>query len=113
MTKKHASGRDPNAKALREAERVARLHPDQQKDHPTAVPADPSKLGHINTYGALPEYYIDQVFVCRLCGKPEIWRARDQQWYYEEAKGHIDAAAVECHSCRRAKKRRGADRPER
>jgi len=24
--------------------------------------------------------------------------------YYEEAKGHIDAVAVECHACRKAKK---------
>ena len=30
----------------------------------------------------------------------EIWRAADQQWYYEEAKGHIDARAVRCHDCR-------------
>lgn len=35
----------------------------------------------------------------------EIWKAKDQQWYYEEAKGHIDARAVECHDCRAAKKR--------
>ena len=112
MAKKPDTGRDPSAKALREAERVARLHPDQQKVHPTAIPADPSKLGHINTYGTLPEYYIDRPFACRLCGKWEIWRARDQKWYYEEAKGHIDAIAVECHRCRQAKKGRDSNRSE-
>lgn len=97
------TGRNPGSKELREADRVASLHPSQQKNHPSAVPADPSKLKHINTYGPLPEFYIDQPFVCRKCGKREIWRARDQKWYYEEAKGHIDAIAVECHDCRMAR----------
>ena len=97
-------GRDPSDNELREAERIERLHPQLQKDHPTAVRADRSELVHINTYGSLPEYYIDRPFICRNCGKREIWRASDQKWYYEEAKGHIDAKAVECHGCRKEKK---------
>jgi hypothetical protein len=104
------TGRNPSPKALREAERVLRLHPLQQKAHPSAVPADPEKLSHINTYGTLPDFYIDQPFVCRHCGKREIWRARDQKWYYEEAKGHVDARAVACHDCRRG--HRSAAAPE-
>ena len=107
MIKKRDTGRDPSPRQLREADRIARLHPLQQKDHPSAVPADHAKLTHINTYGSLPDYYIDRPFICRRCGKREIWRARDQKWYYEEAKGHIDAVAVECHDCRRARKRDG------
>ncbi len=103
MSKRPNTGRNPSSKALREAERIAQLHPSQQKNHPLAVSADPSKLGHINTYGALPTFYIDRPFVCRRCGKREIWRAQDQKWYYEEAKGHIDAIAVDCHDCRKAK----------
>jgi len=105
MSRRGDTGRDAGNRAIREAERVARLSPEQQRSHPAAVPADPDKLSHINTYGALPEYYIDRPFTCRRCGKREIWRARDQKWYYEEAKGHIDARAVECHDCRQAKKR--------
>ncbi len=104
MSKKIDKGRNPSGAELREADRIAQLHPEQQRGHPTAVAADTSKLSHINTYGALPEFYIDQPFTCRLCGKREIWKARDQKWYYEEAKGHIDAIAVECHDCRKAKK---------
>lgn len=107
MAKKSDSGRDPTPRQLREADRIAGLHPLQQKDHPSAVPADHDKLTHINTYGSLPDYYIDRPFVCRRCGKREIWRARDQKWFYEEAKGHIDAVAVECHDCRRARKNDG------
>lgn len=98
------SGRNPTAKELREAERVAALDPKLQKYHPTAVSSDPDKLAHINTYGLLPEFYVDQPFICRRCGKREIWKAHDQKWYFEEAKGHIDARAVECHSCRRTKR---------
>jgi hypothetical protein len=97
-------GRDPNEKELREAERVWGLSPAQQRNHPSAVAADRSKLSHINTYGSLPDFYLDRPFTCRKCGKREIWKANDQKWYYEGAKGYIDAVAVECHACRKAKK---------
>ena len=112
VVKKLNTGRDPSESELREAERVQALSPVQQKGHPSSVSADPSKLAHINTYGALPEYYIDKPFTCRSCGKREIWKAADQKWYYEEAKGHIDATAVECHACRTAKKGGRTRRPE-
>ena len=106
MSKNIDTGRrNPSLKELWEADRISLLPPAQQKDHPSAFPADQSKLDHINTYGALPEYYIDQPFICRSCGKREIWHARDQKWYCEEAKGHIDAIAVECHHCRKANKK--------
>ncbi|MGA0839954.1 MAG: zinc-ribbon domain containing protein [Pseudomonadales bacterium] len=65
-----------------------------------AIEADRAALDRINTYATLPEYYIDRPFTCRCCGKREIWRAADQKWYYEVAKGDIDARAVECHACR-------------
>lgn len=104
MPRPRYTGRNPSAKQLREADRIAALHPLQQRSHPGALAADPRKLKHINTYGSLPEYYIDRPFICRQCGKREIWLARDQKWYYEDAKGHMDARAVECHACRAAKK---------
>lgn len=103
MGKKLDTGKNPSSKELREAERVKNLPPEQRKTHPSAIASDPSKLTHINTYGALPEYYIDRPFSCRKCGKNEIWKAKDQKWYYEEARGHIDAKAVECHDCRKNK----------
>ena len=98
------TGRDPSAGEIAEAERFAKYHPSLYRLVPSAVAADHSRLAHINTYGDLPEYYIDQPFSCRKCGKREIWRAADQKWYYEEAKGHIDAKAVECYSCRKARR---------
>jgi hypothetical protein len=100
------TGRNPTAEELAQAKRIAALPEHVQREHPSAVLADHSKLNHINTYGFLPEFYIDQPFRCRDCGKEEIWRAADQKWYYEEAKGHIDATAVRCHQCRKARKER-------
>ena len=105
MSNHTLTGRNASEKQLREAERVLSLSPIQQQNHPSAVPADHSKLSHINTYGSLREFYLDQPFTCRKCGKREIWKAKDQKWYYEEAKGHIDARAVECYDCRTANKR--------
>lgn len=109
MSSHTQTGRDASEKEVREAEKVLNLSPLQQRHHPSAVPADRSKLSHINTNGDLPEYYLDRPFTCRKCGKVEVWKGKDQKWYYEEAKGHIDAKPVECHDCRRAKKKaRGA-----
>ena len=105
MSGRMLTGRDATENEVREAERLLNLGPHQRRHHPTAVPADRSKLSHVKTYGSLPEYYLDQPFTCRKCGKSEVWKAEDQKWYYEEAKGHIDAKAVECHDCRGAKKR--------
>ena len=69
-----------------------------------AVVADQEKLSHINTYGDLPTYYIDYAFECQDCGSQEVWTARQQKWYYEEAKGHIWAVAIRCRSCRKKRK---------
>ena len=99
------TGRDATEKDVREAERILSLTPLQQRNHPSSVTADHNKLSHINTYGALPDFYLDRPFVCRRCGKTEIWKAADQKWYYEEAKGHTDARAIECHGCRTAEKK--------
>lgn len=106
MARPRDTGRNPTVRELAEADRLNKLPPSEQKHHPTAIPADPARLKHINTYGALPEFYVDRAFTCRQCGKREIWRALDQKWYYEETKGHIDATAVECHDCRAAKKKK-------
>ena len=100
------TGRNPSVREWAEADRLNNLPPSEQQRHRSAIAADLSRLQHINTYGYLPEFYVDRAFTCRQCGKQEIWRAVDQKWYYEEAKGHIDARAVECHDCRVAKKQR-------
>lgn len=104
MRARRDTGRDSTPKQLAEARRIAALPAYVQRRHPSAVPADQTRLDHINTYGSLPEFYIDRTFRCRDCGKEEIWRAADQKWYYEVAKGHVDATAVRCHDCRKKRK---------
>src|SRR5688572_29609380 len=93
------TGRNPTPREWAEADRLANVPSSEQKLDPSVIPADHSRLEHVNTYGTLPEFYVDYAFICRRCGKREIWRSADQKWYYEEAKGHIHARAVECHSC--------------
>jgi len=104
MSNRRTAGRNPTPKELAEAKRVAALPEELQRNHPSALPADPAKLDHINTYCGLPEYYLDKPFRCRDCGREEIWKAADQKWYYEEQKAHMDATAIRCHDCRKARK---------
>jgi hypothetical protein len=71
-----------------------------------AVLADEAQLGHNNTYGLLPRFYVDKVVVCRQCGAEEVWPAERQKWWYEVAKGSINTTAVLCRACRDDEKRR-------
>ncbi|NEV64342.1 zinc-ribbon domain containing protein [Thiorhodococcus minor] len=71
---------------------------------PDAVPADRAELAHNNNDGGLPRFYLDTVVVCRDCGKEEIWPAERQKWWYEVAKGNINATAVRCRACRHKRK---------
>ncbi|GAA4786368.1 zinc-ribbon domain containing protein [Lysobacter hankyongensis] len=74
-------------------------------------PADRSLLArHNNTFGVLPEFYADVVFVCRDCGEEEVWTAKQQKWWHEVALGPIGSTAVRCLPCRRAR-RAAHDRP--
>ncbi|HFC29583.1 MAG TPA: hypothetical protein ENJ44_00925 [Oceanospirillales bacterium] len=59
-----------------------------------------ANLTHVNTYRILPVYYREVHFTCRDCGSEEIWTAKQQKYYYEVCKGHIDATAVRCNVCR-------------
>ena len=65
-----------------------------------AIEADHTQLRHVNTYGLLPNFYLDKPFACKDCGSQEIWTAKQQKWWYEIAKGHIDSIAVRCRRCR-------------
>jgi hypothetical protein len=76
---------------------------------PGVEPANREILSrHNNTYGPLPERYLDRAFMCRDCGEQQVWTAKQQKWWYEVAHGHIDSVAVRCLPCRR--KQRAAAR---
>ncbi len=70
-------------------------------------------LGSNNSYG-FPDYvtrgyYLDKPFICKDCGKPEIWAATQQKWWYESAKGDMWTTATRCRACRRRERERKAE----
>jgi hypothetical protein len=77
------------------------------------VLVNPSLLRPTNSYG-IPdfverEFYVDRPFVCKDCGKAEVWTATQQKWWYETAKGDVWTAAVRCRPCRRRERERKAE----
>lgn len=74
------------------------------------VIADQSQQADNNSYSP-PEFYEDLEFVCVDCGSEEVWTAKQQQWWYEVAKGSIYSRAIRCRACRDA--RRDQPRPDR
>lgn len=92
-------------------EKGSGLESSPQQLPPGALPADPDKLLHDNTYGPRPRFYLDRRFCCIECGAWEVWKAADQKWWYEEAKGKIGSIAVRCNPCRRKRRvRRSQER---
>ncbi len=78
-----------------------------QKAPVDAVLADLSILeSNNNTYGSLPQFYVDRPFACRKCAAEEVWTAKQQKWWYEVAHGDINTIAVHCRSCRMAERKR-------
>jgi hypothetical protein len=77
------------------------------------VPVDESALAPYNSYGLPPfvarGFYVDVPFRCAACGRHEIWRAAQQKWWYEVAKGSVESTAKLCRPCRRKEQARRAD----
>lgn len=77
------------------------------------VLVNPELLRPTNSYG-IPdfverEFYVDRPFVCKDCGKSEVWAATQQKWWYETAKGDVWTVAVRCRPCRRRERERRAE----
>jgi hypothetical protein len=96
---------------LQHARQLASIDPTDESVSvpPGAVVADLLQLGHNNTYGPLPLFYVDKVVACRHCEKEEVWPAERQKWWYEVAKGNINTQAVLCRVCRQAEKETKAE----
>ncbi len=77
------------------------------------APCNPVNLAPYNSYGtpAFVErgYYSDLPFRCIDCGTEEIWRATQQKWWYEVAKGSVESSANRCRACRRRERERRAE----
>jgi hypothetical protein len=111
MTSNKQRRTEIKAKRLERAQRLALIpkHSPLIKLSPGMVASDHSQLAHNNTYGLLPDFYIDKPFICRDCGAQEVWTAKQQKWWYEIAKGHIDSQAVRCRPCRFIERKRSED----
>ena len=66
------------------------------------IPADLTQQAPNNSYISSRLYYEDREFTCIDCGQVEVWTAKDQQWWYETAKGSIFTSARRCLTCRNA-----------
>ncbi|BFM39031.1 zinc-ribbon domain containing protein [Synechocystis sp. LKSZ1] len=88
---------------MSKAKREARL---RQALWPQRLPVDASKLNLGNSYSIPPTTYENKEFYCRDCGKLEIWTARQQKWWYEEAGGYFFSTAIRCRPCRLQERRR-------
>ncbi len=80
---------------------------------PGRAPVNAALLAPDNSYGQ-PDFvtrgfYLDQPFACRDCGKLEVWRATQQKWWYEVAKGGVWTTATRCRPCRRRERERIAE----
>jgi hypothetical protein len=78
-----------------------------------SAPCNSALLAPYNSYG-VPSfvergYYVDTPFECIGCRKQEVWRATQQKWWYEVAKGNVESTAVRCNPCRRAERERKAE----
>jgi len=92
---------------LERAERLAALRKAEvELNEGTIVAADRSKVVSRSTVPKIPDYYRDTWFTCKDCGEQELWTARQQQRWYEEQGGEIEAIAIRCHACRQKEKLR-------
>jgi len=95
------------AKALNQQResRIARLLETGKIHSPADIPEDalPAALELQNPNGTWspPLFYQDIPFHCHECGKHQVWTATQQRWYYEFAKGPIQAHATRCRPCRK------------
>ena len=78
-----------------------------------SAPCNPKLLAPSNSYGVPPfvarGYYIDAAFQCAGCEKQEVWRATQQKWWYEVAKGNVESRAKLCSTCRRIERERRSE----
>jgi hypothetical protein len=100
----HRSGKRAAAQAEAERVRAKRAAKERAAQLKGQVLVNPENLRPTNSYGT-PEFvkrgfYIDMPFSCKACGKPQVWTATQQRWWYESAKGDVWTIAVLCRPCR-------------
>jgi hypothetical protein len=97
-----------------ESSAVRELHdPRHVEPGSDVVLCNASLLAAYNSYGSpafvARGYYVDMPFECADCGRQEVWRATQQKWWYEIAKGNVESRATRCSACRRVERTRQAE----
>ncbi|MFC4158087.1 zinc-ribbon domain containing protein [Chitinimonas lacunae] len=96
-------------KHRQQREQLAKLTPGLPGPRPKhCLRVNRNLLAPFNSYDE-PEflrrgYYEDQAFTCRDCGSHQVWRAAQQQWWYETAKGYVYSTAIRCLPCRQRRR---------
>jgi hypothetical protein len=72
----------------------------------TIIAVDKAKIFSRSVLPRIPDYYRDTWFRCKDCGAQDLWTAKQQQRWYEEQRGEIEAIAIRCRACRRKEKLR-------
>lgn len=107
------SGKQRRQELLLERKRKAAKKESAGKPQLQTVPCNPGCLAPYNSYGepafVQRGYYQDRPFQCKDCGVQELWRATQQKWWYEVAKGNVDSLATRCRACRRKERERKAN----
>ena len=70
-----------------------------QEEQKSRIPANLSAQAKNNSWSP-PLFYVDRHFRYVDCGNEEVWTAKQQQWWYEVAKGSIYSTANRCQECR-------------
>jgi len=104
------SGKRAAVQAERERLHTQRVEKDRAARLKGQVLVNPANLRPTNSYGT-PDFvtrgfYIDMPFSCKGCGKPQVWTATQQKWWYESAKGDVWTVAVLCRACRQRERAR-------
>ena len=80
---------------------VIREPPEWSRDvtfQESAIPADVGKQ-NFSTMSHL-HWYVDTLRDCRMCKRPFLFFAREQQYWYEELRFRVEADCHECVECR-------------
>jgi hypothetical protein len=105
--------RQPQAGYLQAEEERRRLAEEEAAAR-RRVQADSTEMVIPSTsYFIPPEFYDDVAFTCVDCGAHEVWKAADQKWWYEVAKGSIYSTAIVCRTCRTAQREAHGGTPRR
>lgn len=104
--------RRKKAEANKAAEQLRRRLKINAANEAAGIAVNRANLAPSNSY-SIPDYvqrgyYIDLEFNCKDCGRPELWTATQQKWWYEVAKGPAFSLAVRCRACRRRERERVA-----